>query len=130
MTQYKPHGTCSILVEGNLMIIKAQGPWNDEYIDCLHQDLILVSQSIDINNYGILLNLYGEALAVNSGVKKHFDFVRRSNTKAIAINLAECHTREMTKTIFSKIYDQADIRSAIFLDEISAKTWLLEQLHN
>lgn len=130
MTQYRPHGTCSILVEGNLMIIKAQGPWNDEYIDCLHKDLILVSQSIDINNYGILLNLYGEALAVDSGFKKHFEFVKRAKTKAIALNLAKCHTREMTKTIFSKIYDQANISNATFTDESSAKTWLHQQLRN
>jgi hypothetical protein len=111
------------------MIIKAQGPWNQQYIDCLHKDLILVSKSLDINNYGILLNLFGEALAVDSGFKKHLDFVKHAKTKAIALNLADCHTREMTKTIFTKIYDQAGISNASFTDESSAKAWLLAQLH-
>ena len=130
MTQYRPHGTCRIVVEGNLMIIHAQGPWNNEYMECLHQDLMRVSHSININNYGVLLNLSGEALAVDAGLKKHLEFVKQSSTKAIALNLADCHTREMTQTIFSKIYDQAAITNATFLEESSAKAWLLEQLHN
>ena len=130
MIQYRPHGTCSINVEGNLMIIRAQGPWNQEYIDRLHKDLLLVSKSLDINNYGILLNLCGEALAVESGFKKHLDFVKQAKTKAIAMNLSDCSTREMTKTIFTKLYDQAKINNASFTDESEAKAWLLEQLHN
>ena len=117
-------------IEDKLIVIKAQGPWNDEYIKSLHQTLFRTYQAVDTSNYGILLNLHGEALAVESGFKRHLSFLKKAKIRAVALNLADCDTRGLTKTLFSRIYSQASIRHATHTDEQTARAWLLEQLRD
>jgi len=112
------------------MTIEAQGPWNEEYVDYLHRELLIAVRQLDINNYGTLLNLSGQALVVDKGVDKHIEFLKQSHTKAVAINLSDCDTCEMTKNLLDKVYKRAGIKHQYFEQENAAKEWLHAQLHN
>jgi len=127
-SQFIPHGKCNIAVEDNLLIVEIEGPWNIEFIQNMHASLLKASQHVDINNYGILLILHGETLAVQEAIDYHVEFIQQVNTKALAINLAHSNIPSMTKQMCEKIYRTVNFPSQYFTDTPSAKEWLQSQL--
>ena len=68
MTIFSPHGTLDIAIDNNLILIEAQGPWNIEYLDHLHAQLIVAVSKVDLDNYAILITPKGEAISVEGAV--------------------------------------------------------------
>lgn len=125
---YSIHGTCQIKCENDIINIDAEGPWNLEYFDYLHKELINCSSQVNLNNYGVLLNLSGEAIVVDGAMEKHISFVGKSTVKAIAINLCECSTINITKKIFHRGYGSAHIKHEFFQAQQEAIHWLKNEL--
>jgi len=122
------HGDFQVTCEGNMLIIDAAGPWNVEFMTHAHKVLLQAAEQVDIKNYGILLTLKGEAIAIDEAAKIHMQFVKQSNTKAVAMNLAECTSKAITKIVFSKIYNYANKNHQYFNQLDDAKIWLTQQL--
>jgi hypothetical protein len=127
---YSIHGTCQIICENDIMKINATGPWNFEYFDYLHKELINFSSQVDLGNYCVLLNLSGEAIVVDGAIEKHLAFLQKSTVKAIAINLSDCSTVNMTKKIFHRGYVRVHIKHEFFQSESDAINWLNIELAN
>lgn len=128
MTVFSPHGGLSIFVEDNIILIEAQGPWNIEYLDQLHAQLILAVKKVDQNNYGVLLTLKGDAISVEPGLQYHFNFIQRSHVKAVALNMASCTTALLTESIFAHLYHKAKVKHAFFDNSLNAHQWLEAEL--
>jgi len=128
MTLFAPRGTLAMSTEDNIILIDAEGPWNIDYIDYLHQQLLLAVAQVDYNNFGALLTPKGEAISVEAGVEYHADFIRQGNTKAIALNLAHCTTPLLAESLFSKIYRSAGVKHAFFDNAFDARHWLEKEL--
>ncbi|MGB1263808.1 MAG: hypothetical protein ACPG52_12925 [Cognaticolwellia sp.] len=128
MTIFVPHGTLKMDVEDNIILIDAQGPWNIEYLDHLHQKMAQAVLQVDRNNYGVLLTPKGEAISVEAGLEYHANFVRQGSTKAVALNLAHCTTSLLTENLFSKIYRAANMKHAFFDNALDARCWLENEL--
>ncbi|MDG1750331.1 MAG: hypothetical protein P8I03_01505 [Thalassotalea sp.] len=125
---YSIHGTCQIVCENDIIKIDAKGPWNFEYFDYLHKELISYSSQVNLNNYCVLLNLSGEAIVVDGAIEKHLFFVKKSTVKAIGINLSDCSTINITKKIFQRGYGTAQIKHEFFQTEQDAINWLKIEL--
>ena len=123
-----PHGTLDITIEGNLILIEAQGPWNIEYLALLHEQLIKAVSQVDQNNYAILITPKGETISVEAGFEYHLNFIRQGNTKAVALDLAHCTTALLTESIFTKLYRMAGIKHAFFDNSFDARQWLENEL--
>ncbi|MBA6389632.1 hypothetical protein H4J38_02450 [Colwellia sp. BRX10-3] len=128
MTTFAPRSSLEITIEDNLILIQAQGPWNIEYLDYLHQQLRWAVTQIDQSNYGVLLTPKGEAISVEAGLEYHVNFIRNSKTKAVALNLAHCTTSQLAENLFSKIYRGAGIKHAFFDNAFDARLWLEKEL--
>jgi hypothetical protein len=128
MTIYAPFSSLQLEIEDNLILIEAQGPWNIEYLDFLHQELLWAVTQVEQRNYGVLLTLKGEAISVETGLEYHLHFIRHSKTKAVALNLAHCTTSQLTENLFTKIYRAAGIKHAFFDNAFDARLWLEKQL--
>ena len=128
MSIFSPHGTLDIAIEGNLILIDAQGPWNLEYLDSLHQQLVVAASKVDPDNYAILITPKGEAISVEAGLDFHLNFIRQGNVKAVALNLAYCTTALLTESLFTKLYRVAGIQHAFFDNSFDARLWLEKQL--
>ncbi len=128
MTIFSRHGTLDIVIEDNLILIEAQGPWNIEYLDYLHEQLRIAVSKVDINNYAILITPKGEAISVEAGLEYHLNFIRQGNTKAVALNLAHCTTALLTESLFTKLYRAAGIKHAFFDNNFDARQWLEAEL--
>jgi hypothetical protein len=124
MPLFAPHGTLKITTEDNIIMIDVEEPWNIDYIDYLHQQLLLAVTQVDYNNFGALFTPKGEVISVEAGVGYHADFIRQGNTKAIAVSLAYCATPLLAESLFSKIYRSAGVRHAFFDNGFDARHWL------
>ncbi len=124
MTLFNPHGTLKLAIEENIILLEAQGPWNIEYIEYLHQELSKAVTQVDHNNYGVLFTPKGEAISVEEGLEYHLRFLRRGNTQAISLNLAHCTTSLLTENLFTKLYRAAGIEHAFFDNAFDARLWL------
>jgi len=129
MTIFSPHGTLTLTIEDNVILIEALGPWNIEYIDNLHRQLSWAVTQVNPLNFGVLLTPKGEAISVEAGLEYHADFIRQGNTKAIALNLAHCTTPLLTENLFCKLYRAANIKHAFFDNAFDARVWLDKQLN-
>ena len=128
MVGFSPHGGLDITIENNLIMIDARGPWNIEYLDQLHGQLLQAITKVDINKYGVLITLRGDAISVGDGFEYHLNFIRKGNTKAVAINLSNCTTALLSESIFSKLYQKAGVNHAFFDNSADAYQWLESQL--
>lgn len=128
MTVFSPHGTLQLAIVDNIILLEAQGPWNIEFIDYLHQQLFSAVEQVKHRNYGVLFSPKGEAISVEAGLEYHLNFLRQGNTQAIALNLAHCTTPLLTESLFSKLYRAANIKHAFFDQAPDAKLWLEAEL--
>lgn len=122
---FKPHGSSVIYTEGNILVIDAEGPWNDEFFLKFHAELIEIAKELDINNYATLIMPRGEALGVQDGLERHVAFVRKSGSKALAICLKHSSIPDISRFMCTKMYDQVGIEYQFFDEEDDAKVWLL-----
>jgi len=122
------HGKCDIIVEDNILVVEVEGPWNIEFIQNMHASLLSASKQIDINNYGILLLLCGDAVAVQEAIDYHIEFIQHISAKAVAINLAHSNVPSITKHMCEKIYQTVSFPTQYFTDTLSAQKWLKAQL--
>jgi hypothetical protein len=127
---FKSHGKCDINIKDNIIVIDAQGPWNLEFVQQLHKNLIAAVKQIDNSQYFVLLVPYGEALVVSEGIDYHINFIKKSNVSAVALNLNHTSTKSITKSLFEKIYQTAGIKHKFFTCNNLAEQWLLSHLKN
>ena len=123
-SSYIVHGDSNIHVEDNIIILESRGPWNAEYFQELHRQLTTIVQDNALTDYGVLLIPLGEAIGVHGAMDSHVNFVRQSQTKAIAINLSRCETPFSTESLCRVLYDDANIKYEFFFSTEEAKQWL------
>tara|TARA_R110000744_G_scaffold378497_1_gene494728 strand:+ start:345 stop:740 length:396 start_codon:yes stop_codon:yes gene_type:complete len=124
-----PHGKCHYLVEDNIITINATGPWNLEFFQQMHRELLDIAlNDVDVNNFAILLILQGDSLAAQDGLNYHLKLVKAGSAKALAINSALSNAPSISQSIFKKVYDQAGLKNKCFNSTESAKVWLTKQL--
>jgi hypothetical protein len=129
LKEYPAHGGLQIRVESDVIIINARGPWNLEYFSKLHHALIDAAQHVNLDNFGVLINLSGEAIAVQDGLDKHREFVGRTTTKFIAIiTSSECNLPSMTKKLFLRTYEGVVDKACGFDSVEAGLAWLRESL--
>lgn len=130
MSIFSPDGMLEITIEDNIIVITAQGPWNIEYLDNLHQKLLWAGTQVDLNNYTILITPIGEAISVEAGLEYHLKLIRQGTTKAVGLNLTHSTTSQLTENLFTKIYQATGIKHAFFDNVFDARLWLEKELKN
>lgn len=125
---YTPHGLCDMSINENIITIAATGPFNKEYFTEMHANLIAIAKDNIFPKYGVYLKLIGQSVWIEEAYQYHIDFIKKSSTIAVAINLTECHTTPMTKKILEKVYPVAGIEHQFFDDDSTAIEWIKAKL--
>ena len=124
----KIHGELTIQINHNIMEITAIGPWNMEFFDMLHRELIRSFQQLQQCPYATLLTPVAETLAVSEAVDYHIQFLKQAKTTAVAIVLSESEFASSTQRLCHDVYRRAGLTHAFFDDTDSARQWLQQQL--
>ena len=128
LNRFAVHGKCNISIEDSIIIIESTGPWNIEYFHQLHQNIVTAVSQVNVENYAILLVLHGEAICTHEVIKFHIDFLRQGNSKAVAVNLSQCDTPQLTKDLCCMVYKAAQLTFDFFDSNKQARIWLDSKL--
>ena len=121
---YVAHGEVDIIIDDDIMMITAEGPWNDEFFPAFHQQLVKAAYHLNIDRYVVLLDVVGQAIATPRSIEYHAKFVSQSDVQAVAISLQHCQSIAVTRPMFHDIYQQAGINHQFFDNKQAAKAWL------
>ncbi len=125
---FNAHGKFNIEASEHILLVDLVGPWNLEFVEQLHLEVIEKLQGVNIDNFGVLLLPRGEALAVSESIGYHTEFIRQAKNKAIAVDLEFSTIPSLTKSLLKKVYQAAGMNHEFFDDRQSAEQWLKEQL--
>jgi hypothetical protein len=126
--KFAPHGNCDFVIDDNIIIISAYGPWNKEFFYDMHTNLAILLPTEIKQSFGLLVLMHGETLATAEGLELHFNGVKHGNAKAIAIDLSKSFYPEPTKQMFQRVYAKANLENDFFSDKEKALTWLKAKL--
>jgi len=125
---FNAHGHSAISIADNIMTIQSRGPWNIEYFEGLHRNIIEVIKEYSLTDFAVLLIPYGEAIGVHEAMKYHVEFLRQGSSMAVAVNLSNCETPLSTESMCRVAYESADLAHEFFSDNESAISWLKTKL--
>ena len=129
MSTLSMHGKFSLNCFEQIIYIDSTGPLNIEYFHAMHKALSRLTSTFTCHNYVALLTPIDEVVSVKDAIELHANFLRKSNTKAIAVDFSLCTSPQITKFLCKKMYGQAGIKYQFFDDRISAETWLKQVLN-
>lgn len=125
---FNAHGKFNIQASEHILLVDLVGPWNIEFVEQLHLEVMEKIKGVNIDNFGVLLIPRGEALSVKEAINFHIAFIKQAKNKAIAVNLEFSTIPYLTQELLENIYSAAGMTYAFFSDNESAKAWLAEQL--
>jgi len=123
-TKFLSHGSINITVDDDLVILDIEGPCNKEFFESMSEQLKEIRPQINLNNYTCLVILHNEALATQDAMSFFTSYLKTIQVRAVAINLVNTHTPEITKAICHNSYAQAGVKHDFFFDNTSAIAWL------
>jgi len=122
--KFSAHGKTDISIEDKVIIIESVGPWNIEYFQLLHNDILTAVEKVGRENYAILFIPIGEAICTHEVINFHINFLRQGNTKALAVNLSLSEVPNTTESICRRAYEKVGLTFDFFNDNEQAKVWL------
>ncbi len=124
MSKFSVHGYTRIVVRESIIFLETKGPWNIEYFQHLHQELLATVIHNKLPEYAVVLMPIGEAIAVPGAMDFHVKFISKGNAIAVAIDLSQCDTPLSTTRLCREAYQLAQIEHEFFNDNAAAVTWL------
>lgn len=125
------HGELHIEVEGSLLIIDGQGPWNLNAIDiCVVENDKKVTDLYG-KPWGVLFTAKGDAILVPEARNKLIEIIKQERKKgrvATALTIEHCSVPLMVEAQFKDLYTSAGDEYAFFTSKAQAKLWLQQQL--
>lgn len=130
---FVPHGSVSIELIDHILVLRAKGPWNQELIQQYLIDVGPYKDKLKCVKWGVLLIAYGEPIMLEDasetlalGVLKDADIGRVATAIIINTDIG----KELSKSIFTRIYSKTSNEFAFFEDEMTAKNWLNNTIKN
>ncbi len=127
-SSFSAHGQTKILVEDNIIIIESTGPWNLEYFETFHQELVLTLVKFSLDKYAVLLIPIGETIAVHEARDYHIKFLKKGTVRAVAINLSKSKIPLATQNMCKEVYSEVPLEHEFFTSTEEAKCWLKNKL--
>ncbi|MES2018475.1 MAG: hypothetical protein V4484_18455 [Pseudomonadota bacterium] len=131
--QYRPHGSFSTHVEGQLMISEITGPWNKELVEYWGQHSFAQAKALsDAGPYVGIAIIRESMLCPADAFESLRRVVRYSATKLrciahVIVADAGVDGRDFIEPLFARVYDGL-VQHAIFYNIDDARAWSLALL--
>ena len=127
------HGDLSFKVEGNIMLIEGERPWNLEAINSSADNARTCHEQLYGKPWGVLAIIHGDPIHTPDAAKLLTEIVirdKQNGRTASALVLDEDHHPDFGKFHIGEIYGNAGETFEFFNDINSARKWLNEKLKN
>ena len=120
-------------VEGNVVVLECQGPWDAASLNHLIGVMAPLKAQVANQNWGMLLVLSDDPFLLSDTLKTFIETVKKdkqNGRQATAIVMDDDPGYEMSKSLFEKVFRGARETHAFFETCDEAKKWLKMQLED
>ncbi|MCC2616977.1 hypothetical protein LJ739_12060 [Aestuariibacter halophilus] len=130
-TKFAMHGTLSVRIDGQVLILEGQGPWNTEALQIEDERIMTQVKGLYGQPWGVLGLFRGEAVYVPEAAKALVENVREEKHQgriATAIVIEASPSAQFSQLHLKDLYQQASENVSFFSTEADAMAWLQRQL--
>ncbi|MDP7592175.1 MAG: hypothetical protein QF552_05645 [Litorilituus sp.] len=125
--QFSAHGSYSIERENNILLIDAQGPFNEITAKKYHQDIEIYTKQMSNIPWGSLISFKGNGVFTPDAEQNLIDTTRfriQNGMVAIAAVITNSPYADILQMQLQRIYQTCCIQFNFFSDQDNAKLWL------
>jgi len=125
--QYSAHGSYNIEQQDNILLIDAQGPFNDVVIEQCHQDIKRITQKMTNGPWASLISFKGDGVFTPDAEQKLIETTQYRVEKgmvAIAAVIINSPYADILQMQLQRIYQSCNIQFHFFSDSKNAQKWL------
>mgnify|MGYP000054437373 CR=1 FL=1 len=129
--QYSAHGRYHIEQQDNILLVDAQGPFNEITAENYHQDITKITKQMSPEPWGSLITFRGNSIFTPDAeeqLKKTTLYRQKKGMVAIAVVIINSAYADMQQMQLQRIYQDCQIDFHVFTDSHSAKLWLSEYI--
>ncbi len=125
--QFAAHGSYSIERENNILLVDAQGPFNEITAKQYHQDIEIYTKQMSDSPWGSLISFRGSGVFTPDAEQNLIDTTRyRMNNGMIAVAavITDSPFADILQMQLQRIYQTCCVQFHFFSDKDNAKRWL------
>lgn len=131
MSNFGIHGSLSLSLEGNILVLEGEGPWNIESLLKSGEDVVPLAKQLYGKPWGVVCTILGEPIHVPDAAQMLVEIVRSDREKgrvASALLVDNCNAPKFARNHIGEIYSQAGEVFEFFTDEQEAKRWVKQKI--
>ncbi|MBL4940292.1 MAG: hypothetical protein JKY81_01365 [Colwellia sp.] len=125
--QYPAHGRYSIERQNNILLIDAQGPFNDVVTEQYHQDIMLITKKMSSNPWASLVSFKGNGVFTPDAEHNLIETTHyrvKNGMVAVAAVILDSAYADILQMQLQRIYQSCQIQFHFFSDTKNARKWL------
>lgn len=125
--QYSAHGSYSIEKENNILLVDAQGPFNDITAKKYHQDIEIYTKKMNDRPWASLITYQGNSVFTPDAEQLLIETTHyriANGMIAIAAVINNTPYADILQMQLQRIYQSCQIQFHFFSDPVNAKVWL------
>ena len=125
--QYPAHGSYNIEQQNNILLIDAQGPFNDVVIEQFHQEIELICQKMSDTPWASLVSFKGNGVFTPDAELKLIETTQYridNGMIAIAAVILDSGYTDILQMQLQRVYQSCSVQFNFFSDTRNAKKWL------
>ena len=125
--QYSAHGSYSIEQENNILLVDAQGPFNEVTAKKYHKDIEIYTKKMSSSPWGSIITYRGNGVFTPDAEKSLIETTHyriENGMIAIAAVINDTAYADILQMQLQRIYQSCQIQFNFFSDANNAKTWL------
>lgn len=125
------HGTYTIKIEDNILLVDAQGPFNEVILARYQRDMKAVCQQLNGQLWASLVTYYGGGVftpEAEEGIIEITKYRIKHGMVANASVIINSNHADLQQMQLHRIYQAADITFHVFSEVDQAKSWLKDYI--
>ncbi|MCP4991700.1 MAG: hypothetical protein GY928_38255 [Colwellia sp.] len=125
--EYSAHGRYIIEQKGNILLVDAQGPFNEVTVAKCHQDIQQLTEKMIGEAWGSLITFRGNSIftpEAEQQLKETTQYRQKRGMIAIAVVILNSAYADIQQMQLQRIYHDCQIEFHVFSESESATAWL------
>jgi hypothetical protein len=125
--QYPAHGRYVIEQKNNILLVDAQGPFNEITVEKYHQDIKQLIENMNGESWGSLITFRGNSVftpEAETQLRETTLYRQKKGMIAIAVVILNSAYADIQQMQLQRIYHDCQIEFHVFSDSNSATDWL------
>ncbi len=125
--QYPAHGRYAIEQQNNILLVDAQGPFNEITMEKYHQDIKQLIEKMNGQPWGSLITFRGNSIFTPDAeqqLRETTQYRQKRGMIAIAVVILNSAYADIQQMQLQRIYQDCQIEFHVFSDSNSATDWL------